>query len=129
MMRFRRTVVTVPFAVTIFLSAFLLFQIQPIISKYILPWFGGSSSVWTTAMLFFQALLLFGYTYAYIISRLKLRGQLVIHIFVVILTVTVLGVSRSGWSTPITPGRDLVPGQNNSPIISVLAILAISIGF
>ena len=49
------------FAVTVFLSAFLLFQIQPMVAKMILPWFGGSSSVWSTCMVFFQAELLLGY--------------------------------------------------------------------
>ena len=49
---------------TIFLSAFLLFQIQPMIAKMILPWFGGSAAVWITAMLFFQTALLGGYLFA-----------------------------------------------------------------
>ncbi len=53
------------FALTIFLSAFLLFQLQPMMGKYILPWFGGAPAVWTTCMLFFQALLVVGYGYAH----------------------------------------------------------------
>ena len=53
------------FAITVFLSAFLLFQIQPIIAKMILPWFGGSSSVWSTCLVFFQAELLLGYCLLY----------------------------------------------------------------
>ena len=53
------------FAVSIFLSAFLLFQIQPMIGKFILPWFGGTSAVWSTTMLFFQVLLTGGYACAY----------------------------------------------------------------
>jgi hypothetical protein len=52
------------FALSIFLSAFLLFQIQPMIGKFILPWFGGTPAVWSTAMLFFQVLLTGGYAYA-----------------------------------------------------------------
>ena len=55
------------FAVTIFLSAFLLFQVQPMISKYILPWFGSTPGVWATALLFFQLTLLAGYTYAHLL--------------------------------------------------------------
>lgn len=58
------------FAITIFLSAYLLFQVQPLISKFILPWFGGSPAVWTTAMLFFQSVLFGGYVYAHLLSRL-----------------------------------------------------------
>ena len=56
------------YAATIFLSAFLLFQVQPLISKYILPWFGGTPAVWTTCMVFFQVLLLGGYTYAHLVA-------------------------------------------------------------
>src|SRR6266540_6926461 len=57
------------FALTIFWSAFLLFQVQPLIAKFILPWFGGGPGVWTTCLLFFQVLLLGGYTYAHISVR------------------------------------------------------------
>ena len=53
------------YAATIFVSAFLLFQVQPVIAKMILPWFGGSSAVWSTCMLFFQTVLLLGYLYAH----------------------------------------------------------------
>jgi len=71
------------YAVTIFLSAFLLFQVQPIIAKMILPWFGGSSAVWSTCMLFFQSVLLFGYLYAHWLhERLKGRKQAIAHIVV-----------------------------------------------
>jgi len=50
----------VQYPVTIFLSAFLLFQVQPLLAKVILPWFGGGPAVWTTCLLFFQVLLLAG---------------------------------------------------------------------
>jgi hypothetical protein len=58
------------FAITVFLSAFLLFQVQPIIAKMILPWFGGSSSVWSTCLVFFQAELLLGYLYVHLLHEL-----------------------------------------------------------
>ena len=64
-----------PYAATIFLSAFLLFLVQPIIAKQILPWFGGSSAVWTTALVFFQSTLLAGYAYADLTQRLGVRRQ------------------------------------------------------
>ena len=68
------------YAITIFLSAFLLFQIQPLISKRILPWFGGGPTVWTTCMLFFQVALLLGYFYAHVVgTRLRLKWQVVVH--------------------------------------------------
>ena len=56
------------YGATIFLSAFLLFEVQPLIGRYILPWFGGTPAVWTTCMLFFQALLLGGYGYAHLLA-------------------------------------------------------------
>src|SRR5436309_1350698 len=59
---------TTLYAGTIFLSAFLLFQVQLIIGKYVLPWFGGSPAVWNTCVLLFQLLLLLGYFYAHVIS-------------------------------------------------------------
>ena len=65
------------YAATIFLSAFLLFQIQPLIAKIILPWFGGSAAVWAAALLFFQLSLLAGYAYAHALIKLtKARTQL-----------------------------------------------------
>ena len=58
------------YAATIFLSSFLLFLVQPLIARLILPWFGGSAAVWTTCMLFFQVVLLVGYAYAHLLERL-----------------------------------------------------------
>src|SRR5271157_5654222 len=56
------------YGATVFLSAFLLFLIQPVFAKLILPWFGGSSAVWTTCLVFFQTALLAGYLYAHLLS-------------------------------------------------------------
>src|SRR5271157_5455837 len=68
------------YALTISLSAFLLFAVQPIIAKMILPWFGGSSAVWSTCMLFFQAVLLLGYVYAHWLhQKAGARLQAVLH--------------------------------------------------
>src|SRR5256885_12016558 len=64
-----------PYAATIFLSSFLLFLVQPIIAKQILPWFGGSAGVWTTCLVFFQIVLLAGYAYAAWTTRLGARRQ------------------------------------------------------
>ena len=61
----RDRVLALIYAATIFVSAFLLFQVQPLVSKHILPWFGGTPAVWTTCMLFFQVLLFAGYAYAH----------------------------------------------------------------
>src|SRR3954469_15614571 len=68
------------YALTILVSAFLLFQVQPVIAKIILPWFGGSAAVWTTCLLFFQMVLLLGYLYAHAVVRyLRPRMQMILH--------------------------------------------------
>ena len=68
------------YALTIFWSAFLLFLVQPILGKQILPWFGGTPAVWTTCLLFFQVLLLAGYVYAHgITTWLRPRSQALLH--------------------------------------------------
>ncbi|HTU60880.1 MAG TPA: hypothetical protein VMF89_20650, partial [Polyangiales bacterium] len=89
-------------AATIFLSALLLFLVQPLIAKQILPWFGGAASVWTTCLLFFQSALLAGYGYAHAATRfLKPRRQVQLHaalLFVSLLFLPIL-VSPS-WKPP-----------------------------
>lgn len=82
------------YAASIFISAFLLFQIQPMISKYILPWFGGTPAVWSTSLLFFHVLLTGGYAYAHwLIGRLKSRGQGIVHIAVLGLSLAAMAVT------------------------------------
>ena len=70
----------------IFVSAFLLFQIQPILSKELLPEFGGGASVWSTSLFFYQSMLLLGYLYAHLLSRYQLKRQLFIHTLLVALS-------------------------------------------
>src|SRR5436190_10750713 len=68
------------FTTTLFLSAFLLFLFQPMVGKMLLPWLGGAAGVWTTCVLFFQAMLLVGYVYAYLLSRIPdTRKQILMH--------------------------------------------------
>ncbi|MCO4087949.1 MAG: fused MFS/spermidine synthase [Limnohabitans sp.] len=111
----------VPFALTIFTSAFLLFQVQPLLSKQILPWFGGSPAVWTTAMLFFQTLLCLGYLYAHALAALPSRKtQARIH--VVLLVLAALLAAR------VLPGAELRPESPDSPVFQVLLILGASVG-
>ncbi len=108
------------YALTIFTGAFLLFQVQPLIGKYILPWFGGSPGVWTTCMLFFQMLLLGGYAYAHFTSRwLKPRAQAIVHL---VLLATALAL------LPITPADSWKPLGGGNPTWQILALLAASIG-
>jgi hypothetical protein len=111
------------YGATVFLSAFLLFLIQPLIGKYLLPWFGGTPAVWTTCMLFFQALLLGGYTYAHMLSgRWSLRRQGQLHIF--LLCATILAI----LCFSIVPSPAWKPMGNQSPIAGILGLLLVSIG-
>jgi SAM-dependent methyltransferase len=109
------------FALTIFFGAFLLFQVQPLIGKYILPWFGGSPGVWTTCMLFFQVLLLGGYAYAHTVSRrLKPRTQAITHVVLLVAALAML---------PITPADSWKPtAAGGDPTWHILALLFVSLG-
>jgi SAM-dependent methyltransferase len=107
-------------AATIFLGAFLLFQIQPLIGKAILPWFGGGPAVWTTSMLFFQVLLLAGYAYAdFTVRWLPRTGQFWAH-------VGLLGVALA--VLPVLPGPQWQPTSSAAPQSDILLLLAASVG-
>lgn len=109
------------YAITIFLSAFLLFQVQPLIGKFILPWFGGSPAVWTTCMLFFQVVLLAGYSYAHLItSKFKPKAQTAGHIVLLLVSLAFL---------PIAPDADVwKPADSRTPIVGILSLLTFTIG-
>lgn len=117
------------FAITIFLGAYLLFQVQPIIGKYILPWFGGTSFVWISSLLFFQILLLAGYLYSFLLTRLELKTQIYIHLTLILLVIGVNVITFLHWSSPITPGIEWKLPDSVSPVLQVLGILFISVGF
>jgi hypothetical protein len=98
------------FAGTIVLSAFLLFLVQPLIAKILLPWFGGSTGVWATCVVFFQVMLVFGYAYAHVLTtKLNPRQQMLTH-----LTVLGLAVLAAGWS--IMPADSWRPENSELPI-------------
>src|SRR2546421_7715665 len=106
-------------AVTIFTSAFLLFLVQPIIAKLILPWFGGSAAVWTTCLVFFQTALLLGYAYAdWSVRRLAPRRQVQLHAVLLVLSLAML---------PIVPGIFWKPAGGENPIWLILGLLAATI--
>lgn len=108
------------FALTTFLSAFLLFQVQPLLSKAILPWFGGSPTVWTVCMLFFQVVLFAGYVYAHVVTRcLPRKAQGVLHVIL-------LGTAAS--LGPITPGPDWKPAATDDPTSRILWLLSVCVG-
>jgi len=117
------------FAVSIFLSAFLLFQIQPMIGRFILPWFGGTPAVWSTVMLFFQVLLTGGYAYAYwLISRVRQKRQPVIHIALIASAILLLVLLSFVWISPIMPDSGWKPIDIGSPVLDIFKLLVASVG-
>jgi len=110
----------VRYVVTIFLGAFLLFQVQPMIGKFILPWFGGSPAVWTTCMLFFQVLLLAGYAYAHVNRRLSTRARARAHVGLLVASLATL---------PVIPSAALwKPTGSEYPTWHILLLLAAVVG-
>jgi len=108
------------YAATIFLSAFLLFLVQPVMAKQILPWFGGSATVWTTCLVFFQSALLAGYAYAdWTVRRLAPRRAVLLHAGLLAASLAVL---------PIIPGERWKPVGDESPSWLILGMLALTIG-
>jgi len=110
------------YALTTVVSAFLLFQVQPIIAKIILPWFGGSAAVWTVCLLFFQMVLLLGYTYAHVLVRyFEVQVQAVIH------AVLLLGSGLLILHT-IYPPASMKPLPGADPTVGILGLLALTVG-
>ncbi len=110
----------VRYAATIFLGALLLFQVQPILAKAILPWFGGTPAVWTTCMLFFQLLLFGGYAYSHLLAvRLPIRVQVRWH-------VPLLGFSL--LFLRVLPASRWRPSGGGMPVVQILLLLAATIG-
>ncbi len=108
------------YALTIFVSAFLLFLVQPVMAKQILPWFGGSAAVWTTCLVFFQTTLLLGYAYAdLVVRRLSPRAQVSVHAALLLLSFAAL---------PIVPGAQWKPLGGENPSLLILGLLAVTIG-
>ena len=109
------------YAATIFLSSFLLFLVQPLIARLILPWFGGSAAVWTTCMLFFQVMLLAGYAYAHFLTRRLAAGKLerIVHTLLLIAALALL---------PIAPNESWKPLGEEEPISRILLLLLATVG-
>jgi spermidine synthase len=117
------------YAVPLFLAAFLLFQVQPIIARVILPWFGGAPSVWTTCMLFFQVLLVAGYAYTHFLSdRLPPRTQAIVHGCVLVGSLGLLGWMVYAWGAPLVPSADWRPAGSSYPVLRILLLLLVAVG-
>jgi len=99
----------------------LLFLVQPLIARLILPWFGGSAAVWTTCMLFFQALLLAGYGYAHVLEKKLPHGRLqpILHTLLLAAAVATL---------PISPSEAWKPAGDQEPISRILVLLGATVG-
>jgi hypothetical protein len=107
-------------AATIFLSAFLVFLVQPIIAKLILPRFGGGVAVWATCLVFFQAALLLGYAYAHQLHRRDRSGRLgYLHIALLVASLAIL---------PIIPNHDTAAAGAGAPALQIVALLLVTIG-
>jgi SAM-dependent methyltransferase len=107
------------YAATIFLSAFLLFQVQPLIAKTILPWFGGTAAVWTVCMLFFQLLLLAGYVYSHAYVRVRAPVRRYVHLALLAVAAATLPLAASaGWK----------PSGGEDPTWRIFGLLATSVG-
>lgn len=108
------------YGLAVFSGAFLLFQVQPIISKLILPWFGGAAAVWSVCLLFFQSMLLLGYLYAHLLTRnFRPVTQSRVHALVVAVSLAFL---------PILPQSSWKPSGAEDPALRVLLLLAASVG-
>jgi len=107
-------------AAVIALSSFLLFLVQPLIARLILPWFGGGAAVWTTCMLFFQSLLLAGYAYAHASSaKLAPRPQAILHVAL---------LAAAAATLPIAPSERWQPEGDEEPVTAILLLLGAAIG-
>lgn len=107
------------YALTILLSSFLLFLVQPIIAKQIVPWFGGSAAVWTTCLTFFQMVLLAGYAYSDLVQRYQPRVQSTLHAILLLASLAAL---------PILAGVHWKPSGEEDPLWRILGLLAVTIG-
>jgi hypothetical protein len=108
------------YALTIFVGAFLLFQVQPLMGKYLLPWFGGVPNVWTTCLFFFQTFLVGGYVYAHYLTRFfRPRMQALIHITMLLAALAFL---------PIVPSPNWKPKGPDHPAAAILLLLACNLG-
>lgn len=116
---FRKTIVIL-YAITIFASAFLLFLLQLVTAKQILPWFGGSAVVWTTCLVFFQSVLLLGYLYSdWSVRRLAPKGQALVHVVLLASSLLLL---------PVMPDTSWKPVGTENPAWHILGLLSTTIG-
>ncbi len=114
---------------TVFIAAFLLFFVQPMMGRRILPWFGGSSAVWSTSLLFFQTLLLAGYAYSHgLVRRLRRKRQVMLHLSLVTVSLLLLAVNALVGQCPLMLPRVWAVQEVAPPVLSILFVLGASVG-
>ena len=117
------------FGIAIFISAFLLFQVQLLLGKFLLPWFGGTSGVWATCLLFFQVILFGGYFYSHKISQLAaLNRQTYIHLVFLVVAGALVMLAWHVWGSPILPDQGWKPRPGSAPVLGILKLLGLAIG-
>ena len=117
------------YVLSVFLSAFLVFQIQPVIARTILPWFGGTPAVWSSVMLFFQVALTGGYAYAYwLIGRVHARKQGGLHMLLLGVSLALIIGLGIVWPSPVTPSVAWKPAGAEWPVARIVAILTLAVG-
>jgi hypothetical protein len=125
----RKATTYLPYLVALTLSAFLLFQIQLILAKYLLPWFGGTPALWTTCMFFFQSVLVLGYFYAHVLSeKVSGRSQGLVHLAVLTMVLAASVVLCLKWRSPLLPAANLKPDGADHPLAKLISLLALSTG-
>jgi hypothetical protein len=117
------------FALTLFVSATMLFTIEPMVGKMMLPLLGGTPAVWNTCMVFFQAILLAGYAYAHASTKwLGPRRQAFLHLGVLVLPFLSFLLNAALASGMLSPNQNLILGQESHPISALLIVLTLSVG-
>lgn len=117
------------YAVTLFVSAFLLFLVQPIVGKMLLPTLGGTPLAWNTCMVFFQILLLGGYLYSHLTTKwFGVHKQSRWHLVLLGLTLLVLAVVAGIYKQPVAIDKDLTPQGQDLPIFGILLVLFLAVG-
>ena len=120
---------TALFAAATGIAAALVFQVQLVAGKRLLPWFGGTSALWTTCLLFFQSALVAGYAWAHLLAdRFSPRRQRDLHLLLLAAALGLLGWHALGWPSPITPGDASRPVPAEPPVLAVLGRLALAVG-
>ena len=117
------------YVLSIFVSAFLLFQVQPMISRYILPYFGGTPAVWSTVQLFFQIFLTGGYAYAFwLVRRSSSRKQVLLHLSILASSLLLVITLGFFWPSPVTPGAGWRPQSVELPVLDIFKLLLVAVG-